>query len=407
LLACVAFAAAGILAAADSAPAGEKYRPQLSPQFTAGQVFSYSANATYTSLMRVDKANRKVQKAGPDLRNDDVENSQDNFVVRLTADTALAREVFKNGSLREAEFLVTRCVLVDEAGHVQELMPANSIIGARKQQDGQVAYAINGQAPSLQLAARLSVLIPMGDERNTNNDLLGPPHPVAVGEEWPINEKAMLNSDLIELFPGVRSVAGGVTFHKVLPDQSGQPRGIISSEYTLGDVKPPFLAYIHARPSRVTFDLTATTPLKPGPGQYDFKLSVLVDHQGQSGDISSGMTETDVTFSVHLDQALHYSIEADRAASAGLTHAPAEPDAPPLPPDLSAAQFLRPQPLPTAQATNAAPTPVAATPAPLPALPAPAPTAAPPPLSAPDFNTISPFAGAQSLSPPKPTPKSN
>ena len=131
-----------------TAPAGEKYLPQFSPQFTAGQVFSYSANATYESLMRVDKANRRVQQSGPDLRKDDVENSHDDFIVRLTADTALAREVFKNGSLREAEFLVTRCELVDGNGRADELVPANSIIGARKQRTGRSPLPSTARRPA-------------------------------------------------------------------------------------------------------------------------------------------------------------------------------------------------------------------------------------------------------------------
>jgi hypothetical protein len=406
-------AATAILDAADNAPAGEKFRPVLTPSFTVGEVFSYSSSATYDSVMRVDKATRRVQAKGPDLRNDDVENSQDDFTVRLTADAALAREVFKNGSLREAEFLVTRCEMFDGAGRARELIPANSIIGARKQKDGQVAFAINGQAASSALASRLSVLIPLGDERNTNNDLLGSPAPAAVGAEWPVNEKAMLNSELADLFPGVSSVAGGVTFLKVISDH-GAPRGIVSGEYRLGDVKPPFppTMNLHARPSLVSFKVVATAPLKAGPGQYDLKLGVLVKHQGSSGDIDSGMTETDVVFAVNLDQSISYSIDANRVAPPALVHAPAEPEAPPLPPGLSSAPIYRPQPLHPASATAqpGSPAPANASAPPLPNLTSPptAPEPAPPPLTTPNFNTLSPFSGAQSLPLlPPPTPKSN
>jgi len=406
LLACAALAATAVAWAADNAPAGEKYRPVLSPTFTAGQVFSYSANATYDSVMRVDQATRRVQGSGPDLRNDDVENSQDDFTVRLTCDVALAREVFKNGSLREAEFLVARCDMFDGAGQAHELIPANSIIGARKQKDGQVAFAINGQSASSALASRLSVLIPMGDERNTNNDLLGAPVPAAVGAGWPVNEKAMLNSEIADLFPGVSSVAGGVSFLKVITDH-GAPRGIVSGEYRLGDVKPPFppTLNLHARPSLVSFKVLVTAPLKPGPGQYDLKFGVLVKHQGESGDIAAGMTETDVVFAVNLDQSISYTLDANRVAPPALVHAPAEPDAPPLPPGLSSAPIYRPQPLHPAKAAAQTPGATPANPiaSPLPT-PAPAPTP-PPPLTTPNFNVLSPFSGAQSL-PPLPPPPS-
>jgi hypothetical protein len=411
--ACAALLAAGISAAA-AAPAGEKYLPQFSPQFTAGQVFSYSANATYESLMSVDQASRQVQQSGPDLRKDDVEDSHDDFIVRLTADTALAREVFKNGSLREAEFLVTRCELVDSNGRPDELVPANSIIGARKQADGQIAFAINGEAPSPQLAARLSVLINMGDEHNTSSDLLGPPGPVAAGDEWPVNESAMLNSDLASLFPGVRSVAGGVSFLKVLPDSSGTPRGIVSSEYALGDVKPPFPPDIHPRPSLVHFKVLATAPLLPGPGQYDLKLGVEVNHQGQTGNVLTGMTETDVIFGIQVDQSIHYSIATNPGdAASALVNAPAEPDAPPLPPGLSAAPIYRPHlahaQKVTEQTDNSAPAPATASTAAstiTPTAPMPAPETPLPPLTNPDFKSLSPFSGAQPL-PPLPAPQHN
>ena len=82
----------------------------------------------------------------------------------------------------------------------------------------------------------------------------------------------------------------------------------------------------------------------------------------------AGMTETDVTFAVSLEQAIHYSIAGDSGpvAPPALVRAPVEPDAPPLPPGLSAAPVYRPQPhqspTVTAQTDSPVPTPTATPP---------------------------------------------
>jgi len=407
LLACAALTAAGLLAAADAPPAGAKYRPQIAPHFSAGQIFSYSATAVFNSAMRIGGKTRN-----PHTNEVKVEipyDNQENFYVELVADNALARQVFKNGSLSEAEFLVTRCRLVDATGQPHELLPANTILGARKQKDGQIAFAVNGRTPDPALAMRLSVLIPMGDERNTNNDLLMPAAAKAAGESWPVNEKAVINSELANLFPGVDGVAGGVKFVKVLTEQPGSPRGIISAEYTLGDVRPPFPPGVDARASLVSFQVQAAVPLTPGPGQYDLKLNAQVIHGGQTGDVNSGMSETDVDFGVNLEQTVHYTLGDSRAAPPALARAPVEPDAPPLAPNMSSAPFLRPPPKEKSSTVKAEAQPGAA---PAPAAAAPTAPAAPPaplaPLHTPAPGSLNPFTGAQALpSAPKDTAKSN
>ncbi|HTB63531.1 MAG TPA: hypothetical protein VK737_08070 [Opitutales bacterium] len=409
------------LRAADAAPSGQKYQPQIAPQFTAGQIFSYKAEVTYDSLFRTTKYNRRPQTTGPDLRTETSEIAHDDFSAELTVETALARDVFKNGSLREAEFLVTRCELSDGNGNLRELIPAGAIIGARKQADGQVAYAINGYAPDALLAARLSVLIPMGDSHSTANELLGPPAQVPVRAVWQLNAKAMLNSDLLSLFPGVSAVSGGVVFVKI-GTEPGPPRGTINAEYNLMGAKSPFPAGIVAAPSLVSFNVQATAPLTPGPGKYDFVQKVSVRHQGQTGNADAGYSETDVDFAVLVNQNIHYTIDSGRPTPVALVHAPAEPDAPPLPPNISSAPILRPLPIPkkitvqnggnpAAPGSTTSPAPAKASmPAPLPPLPTPAPAPAaptepPPPLYTPDLKSLNPLNNSQGL-PEQPAPAS-
>ena len=264
--------------------------------------------------------------------------------------------------------------------------------------------------PARSWAPRLSVLIPLGEDLpHTDDELLGPPGPVAAGASWPVNQKAMLNSDLANLFPGVNNVAGGVSFQKLITDDPGHPRSFIRSEYSLGGVKPPLQSNIAAWPSQVDFELESTAPLSPGPGQYDLHLEALIHHSGQSGNVHSGMTETDVDFEVKLKQDVRYTIatDASRTAPAILTKAPPEPNAPPLPPGLSSAPIYRRRPKTCSKKSPRKLADNSAAPGPRPLLRLraavsnlPAPTkhqAPPPPLRTPDLKSLSPFSGAQGL----------
>jgi hypothetical protein len=255
----------------------------------------------------------------------------------------------------------------------------------------------------------------MGESHSTANELLGPPSQVPVGALWQLNAKAMLNSDLLNLFPGVQSVSGGVAFVKLTTDEPGPPRGVVHSEYNLQGAKSPFPSVIVAAPSLVSFDVVTKAPLNPGPGLYDLHQEVRVHHTGQTGNADSGMSETSVEFAVMVKQDIRYTIDTGRATPTALAQAPAEPDAPPLPPNMSSAPILRPLPITPKKITTQDGTPPALPPAPVPAsLPAgpptlapqpaaPAPTQPPPPLYTPDLKSLNPLNNAHGL-PEQPAP---
>lgn len=486
LLACLALATTLVASAADTA----RYRPPLGPHFTAGQVFSYSADADYSGLFRSIKDQNRINDDGSNSRAEKaLFDMSARFSINFVADSVLARQVFKNGSLREAVFQVSSCRIMQEKaslpplvpvggvltlqrqkdGHfdcalngktvtselaeqlqkvnlppnlvppgsmltvrkqpsgqvifsldgrllpsdasaqlqekdaVQTLLPAGAILVARKQKDGQVAFAVNGQPADLTLAEKLSVVIELGNEDATNDDLFSPAQPVAVGDNWDINLKAVLNSDLPQCFPGLSSVVGSVSLVDVRTDKNGRQRGVVASTYSLIGVQPPFKREFKSKPSTVSFKVVATTPIAGGPGLYDLQLKSLVRHAASTGDANVGFAESNVEFSITIEQNIHYNTETQRPAVAVLSNAPAAPDAPSLPPGLSAANIYRPpiewikkegapKPADTVLTTGApAPTSPAAS---SPAASKPAPTAAPAPFIMPDSN-VSPFGHAQ------------
>jgi hypothetical protein len=378
--------------------AGTKYKPQLAPIFTAGETFTYHATVEYHDLMRITDSTKKAHTdANGDsktVRTDkEREKAQTQYSAELSADAALARAVFKNGSLEEAEFHIRHCELIDEKGNTVQLLPAGAIVGARKQADGQVAFAVNGRTPDHELAEHLSVLITLGDEHATANDFLGAPGPVPVGATWAVNEKAMLNSDLPRIFPGVDRLAGSVALRSAKPDGSGAVQTTVTGTYRLGDVRPPFPSDVEPNPSDVRFEVLVTAPVAPGPGKYDVQTSVLIHHTGHTGDIQFGLSETDIEVGFTIDQEAEYLIGGVVASASGLASAPAVPELPPLPPGMSSAPILRPDGPTFRPHPQAAPAAANVPTAPRPSAP-PAQPIAPPALLVPND---SPFSNAQDL----------
>jgi hypothetical protein len=290
---------------------------------------------------------------------------------------------------------------LQEKDAVQTLLPAGAILTARKQKDGQVAFAVNGVAASLELAEKLSVVIELGNEDATNDDLFAPPRPVGVGDAWDINLKAVLNSDLMQCFPGLSGVVGSVSLADVRTDKNGRQRSVLAATYSLVGVQPPFKHDFKPEPSTVSFKVVATTPVAGGPGLYDLQLKSLVRHAAHTGDANVGFAASTAEFSISIEQNIHINTETQRPVVAALTNAPAAPDAPSLPSGLSAANIYRPpiewikkngqpgtpKPGETALATPAS-APVAAP------GPAPATKPAPTPFIMPE-NGNSPFGNAQ------------
>ncbi len=481
LLATLAAAYAPFAQAAD----GDKHRPPLTPHFTAGQTFSYSSDADYDSLIRTVSHVNQVNDDGTTTRADrNLINLPTRFSVNFSADLALARQVFRNGSLREAVYRVSRCEVIEEKAGLPPLVPANSIltarkgadgkivialdgtpvvgdyagqvlqvealppllqsggtfvarklpngqmvyaldgkpigpdaeaqlegedavetlvprggvITARKQKDGQIAFAVNGAVPDSELAAQLSLLIVLGNEQSTKDDMLGPPQPVTAGDSWDVNLKAMINSDLPQSFPGMSSVLGNVQFVELRNDAAGR-RAVIGATYSLVGVTPPFKREFKPEPSTVSFNLVTTTPVDGGPGTYDMQLKSLVRHAAHTGNATTGLSASEAEFDIRIRQSIHFVLGSTGAAPVELANAPVAPDAPSIPPGLSAANILRPPPEWLKKHPQKPEAPSFATPAPArtqPALAAPASTA---PFTLPD-NDVSPFVNAQNpLSP--------
>ncbi len=486
LLALLTAASTLVARAADSA----KYRPPISARFTAGETFSYNADADYNALFRSLQAQNRVNEDGTNTRSEKaLFDMSARFSITFTADSVLARQVYKNGTLREAVFLVSSCrvmqekaslpqyiptgstltvrrpvkegpmdVLLDgkpvtpelatqlqkvtlpptlippgsmltvrkqgsgqvifsvdgrlvpasvsaqlqEKDSVQALLAPGTILVARKQKDGQVAFAVNGVAADMALAEKLSVVIELGHEDATHDDLFAPPRPVGVGEAWDINLKAVLNSDLPQCFPGLSSVVGSVSLVDVRADKGGIPRSIIGATYSLVGVQPPFKHEFQPEPSTVSFKVVSTTPAAGGPGRYDLQLKSLVRHSAHTGDANVGFAASTAEFTIQIEQNIHIDTGAGHAAVAALASAPPAPDAPSLPPGLSAANIYRPpvewikkpgapgetKPTEAAAALGSSAPAVAPRPA------APAKPAAPPPFIMPNSD-VSPFGNAQ------------
>jgi hypothetical protein len=388
------------------------YRPQLTPRFKAGEVFEYHATSSLDNNMRVIVLKQEqvapVAAAGvvPSANSSGngsssptsqvtehvADQNHDTYAVNLVAG-ALARAVYPNGTLREVAYLVRECQIIHADGKIETLAQADAVLGARRQKDGRVAFAIDGHAPDPAVANNLGLVVQLGSPQGTDDELLGPPGAMPVGAAWSVNEGVLLKSAFAQAYPGTERAVGEFHLNAVQPDQTGHEVVVVSGGFSLEGMRPPFPPQVEALPSVVSFQMLVSSPLKPGEGIDDVDLKTLIHHQGRSGSLSDSISQSETRFDINisLEQHARYTFDATKKAVPALLNAPPVPELPP--PDTkqtTGSRMVTPKALPEPPANNAgasAPATPASPPPPAPAVqpessPSPAPA---PPLAQPSF----------------------
>jgi hypothetical protein len=325
---------------------GGLYQPQLTPHFQAGEAFKYEATASLDSNMRVivlnpdagaGAATANVSGGAPTTATtaqptaNVAKEEHESYAVQLEAD-GLARSVYPNGTLREVIYLVHLCQIIHQDGKSETLAPAGSVLGARRQEDGRLAFAIDGQAPTPAVAANLGFVAQLGDPNETDDALLGPAGPVAVGESWSVSPEKLLKSGFAQAYPGTEQAVGKFYLESVQPDETGHFSMVVSGGFALEGMRPPFPPQVEALPSVVNYQMTITSPVDAGAGVYQADLKTLTHHQGRAvpGADGSGLPgETRFDINISLEQHARYTFDPAMQPAAALVDAPPVPSLPP------------------------------------------------------------------------------
>jgi len=314
------------------------YQPQLTPHFQAGEAFKYEATASLDSTMQVIVSNpdagagtAAANVSGGAAAANVAKQEHESYAVQLVAD-GLARSVYPNGTLREVIYLVHLCQIIHEDGKSETLAPAGAVLGARRQEDGRLAFAIDGLAPTPAVAANLGFVAQLGDPNETDDALLGPAGPVAVGEAWSVSPEKLLQSGFAQAYPGTEQAVGKFRLESVQPDATGHLGMVVSGGFALEGMRPPFPPQVEALPSVVNYQMTIASPLDPGAGIYQADLKTLTHHQGRAvaGTDGNGLPgETRFDINISLEQHARYTFDPAMQPAAALVDAPPVPSLPP------------------------------------------------------------------------------
>jgi hypothetical protein len=352
-----------------AAASSGQYTPQLTPRFTAGESFAYHATASLDNDMRVIVLQQQDAAAGnatdgkaagnstPQVTENVVKQTHESYAVELVAD-GLAKTVYPNGTLREVAYLVHECEIIHPDGKSEVLAPAGSVLGARRQDDGRLAFAINGQPPAAQTAQNLGFVAQLGEPGATDDELLGPGNRVAVGATWPVNEPVLLKSAFAQAYPGAEKAVGKFQLETVRPDSTGHLATTVSGGFSLEGMRPPFPPQVEALPSVVNYQMTISAPVDAVAGIYDADLKTLTHHQGRSGSMQYSINHSEGHFDINiaLEQHARYTFDPNLKPSPALLNAPPIPELPPPTAQTQAgARMIQPDPIPDKPAKKAAP----------------------------------------------------
>jgi hypothetical protein len=182
------------------------------------------------------------------------------------------------------------------------------------------------------VAANLGFVAQLGDPDETDDAVLGPAGPVAVGDAWPVSPEKLLQSGYAQAYPGTTQAVGKFRLESVQPDADGHLSMVVSGGFALEGMRPPFPPQVEALPSVVNYQMTITSPVDAGAGVYQADLKTLTHHQGRAvldanGNAMQGETRFDINIS--LEQHARYTFDPAMQPTAALVDAPPVPSLPP------------------------------------------------------------------------------
>jgi hypothetical protein len=143
-----------------------------------GEKFTVVSSVAQSSLIAIDAVN-----AGKPPTSIQRQNQQ--RVIHLEAEGEVLA-VFPNGNVQEVALTVRILRITTDTDADSDVLKAGAKVTAERINQ-QTAFAVDGKPAAEAVAKVLHEVDPTGDSRQTQQEVFGPSHPVAVGETWTPN----------------------------------------------------------------------------------------------------------------------------------------------------------------------------------------------------------------------------
>ena len=224
----------------------QDYEIKLTRPMKVGAEYHMAA-VGHSSMKTTVKADGKVAQ----------EQSED-FSVDFESDVK-ALEVDKNGDPSKVTLTVDKCIL--KQGGAEKLLLAKGTVVSASVKDDKDVFEVAGQPVDAETAKALSVVVTLGKNHASDDEIFGTKERKKVGDHWAMNAE-LAAKDLQELAPGIKKedIAGTVTLDKVV--KVGTTDCLqVSAEMTANNMALPLPAGMKVEQSKLQAHFSGMFPI--------------------------------------------------------------------------------------------------------------------------------------------------
>jgi len=257
------------------------YSVNFSPSFKIGQKFSLVSEVSEKNHSRI-----LLNLAGVPTPQNDYRDLE--FSGRIAGEGEILG-VFPNGGIQKMALLIQTFDAAKDGVGIPKLPVAGTKIIASRE-GSKIAISVDGQAADATVTAAINEFLPLDDEKYSLQELYGPPKPVSVGADWPINSVGLGNS-LVD--SGIAAEANGARGNMKFESIKD---GIetLSGIFTIDSFKLPLPTTMTIDSGTITVSLSCQIPISTVNGKLKVIKSLSTKTQAH-GEVSGANMKLEIT----------------------------------------------------------------------------------------------------------------